>query len=78
MSNIDIIKQNYKCPKCGNSNCIIDGMAATGKGMSRLMDVQTNRFTTVSCNKCGYTEFYKDNILGGLTGSDILDVFFGG
>ncbi len=78
MSNIDIIKQNYKCPKCGNSNCVVDGMAATGKGLSRYMDIQTNRFTTISCNKCGYTEFYKDNILGGLSGGDVLDIFFGG
>ncbi len=78
MTSIDMIKQHYKCPKCANGSCIEGGLAATGKGLSKMFDIQTNKFTTITCTNCGYTEFYKDNIMGELSGSDILDMFFGG
>jgi predicted nucleic-acid-binding Zn-ribbon protein len=45
-------------------------IATTGTGLTRLFDVQSNRFSAVSCTNCGYTEFYR--------GSDaevIVDLF---
>jgi len=51
--------KEYKCPKCGNSTFKTDQMRATGGGFSKIFDVQNKKFTTISCEKCGYTEFYK-------------------
>lgn len=50
---------NYKCPKCGNSQYETDEFRATGGMLTKLMDIQNKRFTTVSCTRCGYTEIYK-------------------
>ncbi len=68
----------FKCPKCNNIGAVVGDMATTGKGLSKMFDIQSNKFTSVTCNKCGFTEFYKDNITGKLSGSDFLDIFFGG
>ena len=47
----------------------------TGGGISRFMDVQTNVFDAVSCEECGYTEFYsKDRDRK----SEVLDFLIGG
>ncbi len=78
MVNQELIKSNYRCAKCHGTDCIVGGLAATGKGLSKIFDIQVNKFTTVSCTKCGYTEFFNDNISGRLDGSDWLDIFFGG
>ncbi|HMA68848.1 MAG TPA: zinc ribbon domain-containing protein [Candidatus Mcinerneyibacterium sp.] len=51
--------KEYKCPKCGNLTFKTDQMRATGGGFSKIFDVQNKKFTTISCEKCGYTEFYK-------------------
>lgn len=76
--NENLIRQNFRCSKCNGNDCVIGGLAATGKGLSKMFDVQVNKFTTVSCSGCGYTEFYNDNISGKLTASDWADIFIGG
>ncbi|WP_027338822.1 zinc ribbon domain-containing protein [Halonatronum saccharophilum] len=50
---------NYECPKCGNTGYEADQFAATGGGLSKFLDIQTKKFTTVSCTKCKYTEIFK-------------------
>lgn len=50
---------NYQCPKCGNTTYEVDQMQATGGTFSKLFNVQNKKFTSVSCKKCTYTEFYK-------------------
>ncbi len=53
------MNNSYVCPKCGNTHCEIDTIAATGGGLSKIFDVQNKKFTTVTCNRCKYTELYK-------------------
>jgi hypothetical protein len=49
-------------------------MSATGGTLSRVLNMQYQRFDVVSCNGCGYSEFYrKDASLP----RDVLDLFFG-
>lgn len=60
------------CPKCGHENAQVDEIATTGTGFSRLFDVQNRRFSVVTCQNCGYTEFYR-----GPDADVILDLFFG-
>jgi predicted nucleic-acid-binding Zn-ribbon protein len=62
------------CPKCGHTNVDVGSISTTGSGLSKMFDIQTNKFKVVSCTNCGYSELYRDM---GTTGSDLADVFFG-
>ncbi|MFC5970448.1 zinc ribbon domain-containing protein [Halomarina salina] len=62
------------CPKCGHTEVDIGEISTTGSGLSKMFDIQTNRFNVVTCTGCGYSELYRDV---GSSGSDIVDVFFG-
>jgi predicted nucleic-acid-binding Zn-ribbon protein len=50
---------NYRCPKCQGTEYEIDQMRATGGILTKVFDVQSKRFTTVTCERCRYTEIYK-------------------
>ena len=50
--------KGYICPKCGHTSFKRGEMRATGGFLSKLFDIQTKRFITISCKNCGYTEFY--------------------
>lgn len=50
---------NYTCPKCHNKTYDVSEMRATGGTLSKIFDVQNRKFTSVTCKKCTYTEFYK-------------------
>jgi predicted nucleic-acid-binding Zn-ribbon protein len=62
------------CPKCGNADVEVGNIATTGSGLSKMFDIQTEKFKTVTCTGCGYTELYADV---GDRGMDLADVFFG-
>jgi predicted nucleic-acid-binding Zn-ribbon protein len=63
---------NYKCPKCSNRTYTVDQMRATGGTWSKIFDVQNKKFTSVTCERCSYTEFYKANTSAL---SNIFDLF---
>jgi hypothetical protein len=50
---------NYKCPKCGNRSYQTGQMRATGGILSKIFDVQTEKYTSITCERCTYTEFFK-------------------
>ncbi|WP_433623082.1 zinc ribbon domain-containing protein [Halomicrococcus sp. NG-SE-24] len=62
------------CPKCGYASASTDTISTTGGGLSKMFDIQTKKFTVVSCDNCGYSELYRDVRN---RGSDVVDVFFG-
>ncbi len=66
---------NYKCPKCSNTEYEVGEFRATGGFLTKVFDVQSKRFTTVSCTRCRYTEIYRadSSMLG-----NIFDFFTGG
>jgi predicted nucleic-acid-binding Zn-ribbon protein len=66
---------DYTCPKCGNSDYEVGEFRATGGFLTKIFDIQSRRFTTVSCMRCRYTEMYKadSSMLG-----NIFDFFTGG
>ena len=51
--------KNYECPKCHNRTYEIDQMQATGGLFTKLFNIQNKKFTSVTCSKCTYTEFFK-------------------
>lgn len=62
------------CPKCGHDEADVGGVAMTSDGLGKFLDIQTNKFTAVSCTNCGYTELYRADRS---RGDDIVDVFLG-
>lgn len=50
---------NYKCPKCNHRTYTIGQMRATGGTFSKIFDIQNQKYTSVTCDRCSYTEFYK-------------------
>jgi len=50
---------NYKCLKCNNRTYKVGQMRGTGGTLSKIFDVQTEKYTSVTCDNCSYTEFYK-------------------
>ncbi len=51
--------ENWKCIKCGNLSYEIDQFQATGGLFTKLFNIQSKKFSTVTCSKCKYTEVYK-------------------
>lgn len=71
-------ESRFVCPKCTGRGARVKRIATSGSGLSRLFNLQHNRFVAVSCNRCGYTELYNPEILEGKnTGMDVLDFLFG-
>ena len=50
---------NYTCPKCKNGCYEVSEFRATGGFWTKIFDIQSKRFTTVSCTRCHYTEIYR-------------------
>ncbi|WP_452230551.1 MULTISPECIES: zinc ribbon domain-containing protein [unclassified Lacinutrix] len=64
--------KNYECPKCNNNKYITGQMRATGGTWSKIFDVQSQKYTSVTCDNCTYTEFYKSKTSAL---SNIFDLF---
>ena len=50
---------NWQCPKCSNPTFETGEMRTTGGMLSKIFDVQSRKFSTVTCGRCRYTEVYK-------------------
>ena len=50
---------NYVCPKCGHRQFETGEMRVTGSTLAKIFDVQNKKYTSVTCTRCTYTEFYK-------------------
>lgn len=50
---------DYRCPKCEGTDYEVGQFRATGGIVTKIFDVQSRRFTTVTCERCRYTEMYK-------------------
>ncbi len=50
---------NYKCPKCSSIQYEVGEFRATGGFFTKLFDIQSKHFSTVTCARCKYTEIYK-------------------
>jgi len=63
---------NYTCPKCGNTSYETGELRAAGGFLGKVFDVQSRRFTTVTCTRCKYTELFKasSSMLG-----NVFDLF---
>ena len=62
------------CMKCGSKAFTTGEIRATGGFWTKLFGVQSERYISKSCKRCGFTEFYKAD---STTGSDVVDFLFG-
>ena len=67
--------RDFKCGKCANQTYETGEIRTTGSGLSRFFDVQNQKFSHITCESCGFTEFFKRR--AGKAGN-ILDLFLGG
>jgi predicted nucleic-acid-binding Zn-ribbon protein len=63
---------NYRCPRCSQTVCDVGEMRAAGGFWSKIFDVQGAKFSSVTCENCKYTEFYKSDTS---TLGNIFDLF---
>ena len=51
--------ENYRCLRCNGRNYEIGEMYVAGGFWSKVFDVEGRKFTTVTCENCSHTEFFK-------------------
>lgn len=72
------IAQRFSCPKCKHRGAKVKRISTTGTGFSKLFDIQHNKFIVVSCQYCGFTEFYNPEFIEGKSHlGSILDFILG-
>ena len=59
----------YSCNKCENTEYKSGQIRTTGSGISRFLNLQNQKFETVSCTECGYTELFRSD------GSGVGNIF---
>ena len=47
------------CVKCGGQQFRNERIRTTGNGVSRLLNLQNQKFLAHSCTHCGFTELYR-------------------
>ena len=59
-------KQQYSCAKCspvlraGEQTQLGTGeLRTTGSGLTRFLNIQNQKYATVACTQCGYTDLYR-------------------
>ena len=67
-------ESSVACTKCGSKSYSTGEIRATGGLWTKLFGIQSERYLSKSCNRCGFTEFYK---AGPTTGSDVFDFLVG-
>lgn len=65
-------KQQYSCDKCQGAEFKAGEIRTTGSGISRFLNLQNQKFNTVSCTRCGYTDVYRMDASGKI--GNIFDI----
>jgi len=54
--------KNWSCAKCGNFEYETSELRGAGGFWAAFLDMSNKRFTTVSCDRCSYTEMYRTRV----------------
>ena len=65
--------EKWSCPKCNHKEYDLDEMRVAGSFWTKIFNIQNKQYTSVSCTKCSYTEFFKDQPASGL--ANVFDFF---
>ena len=64
---------NWSCQKCSQKEYEVGEMRVTGSFWTKIFNIQNKKYSSVSCSKCSYTEFYKGQPASGL--ANVFDFF---
>ena len=67
-----MVKGTYSCVKCKGTEHRDGELRTTGSGLSRFLNIQNQKYATVACKECGYTELYR---LDGSGIGNIVEIF---
>lgn len=56
-SNLSIVK--WKCLKCGCESYKEGEIRVCGGFFAKIFNLQTRKFSTITCELCGFTELYE-------------------
>jgi len=59
----EMLIEEFICPKCEGRNAIIERLAMTGTGVSRIFRIPYREYIVVSCADCGRAEVYNLRVL---------------
>ena len=72
-----ILAEQFVYSHCKHEGAVVEKLAMTGTGISRLLEIQHHRYAFVSCKNCGFTEVFNLKILVGKDNlGTFLDVLF--
>ena len=69
MSNEESLAANtytFSCSECGGNSAETGAIRTTGDGITRMMNLQNQRFTYINCTACGFCKFFKGKPSGKL------------
>ena len=65
--------ENWICQKCKHKEYEVGEIRVAGSFWTKIFNVQNKKYASVSCLKCSYTEFYKEQPSSRLT--NVFDFF---
>ena len=51
--------ENWSCQKCSHKEYEVGEMRVAGSFWTKIFNIQNKKYSSVTCLKCSYTEFYK-------------------
>lgn len=69
-----MVESKKPCPKCGNKYFSLGEVYMAGSMLTKIFNIQNRKFSSFTCSKCKYTEFYQIPAKNAL---NVLDFFVG-
>jgi len=69
-----MVQSKNPCPKCGNKYFNLGQVYMAGSLITKIFNIQNRKFSSFTCTKCTYTEFYQIPAKRAL---NVLDFFVG-
>jgi len=67
-----MLHPNYRCSKCDHREYETSEFRVTGSFLAKIFDVQGKKYSTVTCQRCKYTEIFAAD---SSTLGNIFDIF---
>ncbi|MDX9770865.1 MAG: zinc ribbon domain-containing protein [Tenuifilaceae bacterium] len=69
-----LVRSKQPCPKCGSKDFELGEAYIAGSMLTRIFNIQNRKFSSFTCVKCRYTEFYQVPMRKAM---NVLDFFVG-
>lgn len=55
----EALQGRFQCGKCGHHECETGELRASGSMLASVFDIEGRSFSSVTCSRCQFTEFYR-------------------